>query len=296
VTDNPYHLSRPQLVRRLLDAFARYQDQRIREGHLKKLIDANIKQQRSLREKNRHITRQKEELAGLNELKNRFLGMAAHDLRNPLTIMQMYSDYLLEDGDGLTEEQRDYLGIIHESSTFMRSLIDDLLDISHIESGEVTLEYKRADYIAFIHHLVERNRPIAARKEIMLDVETSSPAVSFSFDQKKIEQVMTNLLSNAIKYSSPGHPVRVRIFANQTVCVTEVIDSGPGIPEKDLENLFQPFHRSSVKTTGGEKSTGLGLTIVKRIVEGHGGSVSVSSRVGRGTAFRYELPLTPSPS
>jgi signal transduction histidine kinase len=235
---------------------------------------------------------QKIHLEELNQIKSEFVGMAAHDLRNPIGIIQMYSDFLLDlMNENLSEDQISFIKQIKNSSRFMLNLIEDLLDITKIESGKLELELKEANYVDFARANVKRNRIIAQKKDIDLELSIDIDTENLRFDPNKIEQVLNNFISNSIKYSHPNTLIKVEVTQEDGSILTKVIDQGQGIPEKYLPKLFDAFQRTSVKTTGGESSTGLGLAITKKIVEAHNGDVTAESEVGKGSTFSFTLPL-----
>ncbi len=238
----------------------------------------------------RELARKNAELARLNDLKNQFLGMAAHDLRNPLSIVLSYSEFLLESASALGTEQQHLLSQIHHLSRFMVRLVNDLLDVTAIESGQLLLDLWSADLTVLVRDNVGRNRLLASRKGIEIDLEVVDLPPTL-LDATKIEQVLDNLISNALKFSPPGSRVRVELARQDNQARLSVQDQGPGISPQDQERLFKPFQRTRDQSTGGEKSTGLGLVIVKQIVEGHGGRIELSSQVGQGSMFTVYLPL-----
>lgn len=235
-----------------------------------------------------------EKLKALNEQKNRFLGMAAHDLRNPIGGILGYAEMLLEEED-LSEEDRTVVSKIEASSKFMLRLLNDLLDLSQIESGRLNLELADVDLGALVRENVELNRIIAGKKDIRIELE-SEDVPPVHADAGKLEQVLSNLISNAVKFSNRGSTVTVSLERGEAEAVVRVRDQGQGIPADEIQHLFQEFRRTSVASTGGEKSTGLGLAIVKKIVEGHGGRIGVESQVGTGSVFHVSLPLAGSPA
>lgn len=242
----------------------------------------------------RELARKNAELSRLNELKNQFLGMAAHDLRNPLHVISTYSEFLLDDlSNILDSEQVDFLTTIHDQSQFMARLINDLLDVATIESGKLQLDLQPVDLIKLTENNLVRNRLIAARKKITLLLETS-PIHPLLLDPTKIEQVLDNLITNAIKFSPTGSKVTIRVQSTEKEVLLTVQDEGQGIPADEVKKLFKPFQRTSVKSTAGEKSTGLGLAIVKRIIEEHGGKIWLKSQVGLGSTFFISLPIIES--
>lgn len=239
----------------------------------------------------RELTRQNRELDTLNRQKNELLGMAAHDLRNPLAVVLAYSKVLLSLGVGpLNDKQIRFLSSMQSSSEFMLRMLEDLLDISQIEAGKLRLELSPIDLHAQLVSNLELNAVLAEKKGISLEFTSQVTSAPVLADPAKIEQVLNNLVSNALKFSPPGTTVNVDLSADETGYEVEVRDQGPGIPPAEQERLFRPFSTTSVKSTGGEKSTGLGLAIVKKIVSGHGGKVWVESEAGRGSSFHFQLP------
>jgi PAS domain S-box-containing protein len=259
--------------------------------------DAVLYVLRDVTERNRaeaEIARKNAELSGLNEVKNQLLGMAAHDLRNPLSVIQTASSFLLEDAARRlpAEERTAFMHRIKDNSEFMLRLIDDLLDVARIESGRLDLDLVRQDLCAVIGENVSFNRTLAEQKNIRLDFAAECGLPPLRFDRSKIEQVLSNLISNAVKFSAPGTSVVIRAAFESGSAVVSVQDQGPGISAQELDKLFKPFSKISVRSTAGEKSTGLGLAISRKIVEGHGGRIWAESEIGKGTTFRFSLPVS----
>lgn len=238
----------------------------------------------------RELAKKNAELERLNEQKNRFLGMAAHDLRAPLTAIAMYSELLIDEiGDRLNEEEAEFLNTIHSSAELMRTIVDDWLDIAAIEAGVLRLDLQPENLAALVERNLNRNRPLAARKNIRLELECEDGLSVVQIDAHKMDQVLDNLISNAIKFSHPASVVTVRLARAEQGVVLSVQDTGVGIPADKLEQLFKPYKRIRAQGTGGEKGSGLGLAIVHKIVTGHGGRVRVDSEAGKGTTFYIEL-------
>ncbi|MBD3306815.1 hypothetical protein GF339_10340 [candidate division KSB3 bacterium] len=244
----------------------------------------------------REIAKKNSELERLNEQKNRFLGMAAHDLRNPLGAIQMYSEFLLEEvADLLGEEHREFLAIIHSSSHFMLEIVEDFLDIAQIESGKLHLNLWPVDLVELVRNTVTLSRAIAAKKHLTIDLEHEADIPVMPLDASKIRQVLNNLISNAMKFSPPNSTITVRLSSEDAQAILAVQDHGPGIPPDEVSTMFEPFARTSVKSSGGEKSSGLGLAIARKIVEGHHGKLWVESTVGQGSTFYVALPREQTP-
>lgn len=239
----------------------------------------------------REMAKTNAELNELNAQKNRLLGMAAHDLRSPLGVILVYSEYLeTEAAAVLDEEQREFVTTIKDTSEFMLRMVSDLLDVTSIEAGQLNLERRPADLCRLIRRSVTLNRVLASKKEIAVRFEAPAVSPEINIDAGKIEQVLNNLIGNAVKFSHRGTQVTVRLSATSEAVTVAVHDQGQGIPAGDLSKLFRPFSKASVRSTGGEPCTGLGLAIVRRIVEGHGGRIRVESEVGRGSMFCFTLP------
>lgn len=240
----------------------------------------------------RELTRKNIELERLNELKNRFLGMAAHDLRNPLGVLLNYSDFLIDEAASqLSEEHQKFLHIINNSAEAMLRLVEDLLDYSKIQDGKIELKLSNFDLVNQTRNQVEQLNTLSAKKNIHIAFRSNVHEVFVTGDVFKMDQVIGNLVNNAIKFSNPGSKIRVEISKYDEKVVLSVTDYGKGIQPENLEKIFQPFTKLSTTGTSGEKGTSLGLSIVKRIVEGHGGKIWVESVVEKQTTFYVELPL-----
>jgi hypothetical protein len=277
--------SRMQIVDLL---FSTYENAIQKNSELEQVNRELVMTQRELEQKNI-------ELARLNEQKNYFLGMAAHDLRNPMGAIFNTSELLIEEDLGpLNNEQKDMIGAVKNASEFMLNLVNDFLDIAHIESGKLTLKKEDVNIFSLLKNNVQFNHNFAVKKQIALDFQytdiESIPTISL--DGSKIQQVMNNLISNAIKYTHSGGSVQVILEKKDDHIHIAVRDNGQGIPESELQNLFAPFQRTSVESTAGEKSTGLGLAIAKKIVNAHDGEIWVTSQVGKGSTFHMSLPLS----
>jgi signal transduction histidine kinase len=230
------------------------------------------------------------ELESLNNEKNEFLGIAAHDLKNPLTHIIMASGtatrYYDRMNDNDIQEQFHSIGVV---AGRMQEIIANLLDVNAIERGGFTMNIVSFDIAPKLSATVRDYAARAAEKHIVLHYEASK-SVSVVADEQAVMQVLDNLISNAVKYSPHGKKVFVRLNASDTTVRVEICDEGPGLSEEDMKKLFGKFARLSARPTAGEHSTGLGLSIVKKLVEAMNGKVWCESELGRGASFIVELP------
>jgi len=240
----------------------------------------------------RELVKKNSELAKLNEMKNQFLGIASHDLRTPLSIILSYSDFLLaETAPTLAPEHAEFLRTIQSSTEFMLSLVNNLLDISKIETGRLDLDLWPTDILGIIENNMMLNGVLAAKKGITLSFSHDDPILPIQIDGPRIEQVLNNLFANAIKFSQPGTAIDLHIAQSDGSTTITVRDQGEGIPQEEIHKLFLPFEKTSTRSTHGEQGAGLGLAIVRKIVEAHGGSIAVESMVGSGSTFTVRLPM-----
>jgi signal transduction histidine kinase len=256
-----------------------------------RLRKQNIQLLEDLAGKNRELEDSNKELLYLNNLKNKFLGIAAHDLRNPLTSIRGLSEILIGEAFGpLTAEQEEYLTIINTTSDEMLSLVNDLLDVSVIESGKLELRTALGSLKDTLEERVKIITVIAERKGILIETNLA-PVPDVVFDSNRISQVIDNLVSNAIKFSPANSTIHITLAEAGNGVRVSVRDEGPGIPREEQARLFGEFQRLSAQPTAGEKSTGLGLAIVKKIIDAHQGVLEVESEVGAGSIFSFTMPL-----
>jgi signal transduction histidine kinase len=236
------------------------------------------------------IDRQNQDLRTLNDMKTTFVGIAAHDLRNPLSNIRMSIELLrMSDEEIPPATKQEILDQMQNQTSFMLSLLNDLLDVTQIDSGKIKIDRTDVDVAATIDAAIARQNQLAAAKwTTVLDDGVS--AGSAYADPTRLQQVLDNLISNAVKYSPPGSTVRVRAAHEHGLWRFSVEDQGPGITAEDRKRLFQDFAKLSAQPTGGEKATGLGLSITRRIVEAHGGKIGVDSEPGHGATFWFTLP------
>ena len=233
----------------------------------------------------------RERLREMNEEKNEFMGIAAHDLRNPLSAIQGYAEMIIEDAQSLAHRDLEGNGQrIREAAKRMTEMVQNFLDANRIERGELKLNMAISDLSPLLQSVLETQSPHATAKGQNIQLELPPTPTLALADVSITLQVFENLVSNAVKYSPPGKKIFVRLKAEAGVVRFEVEDQGPGLSKEDQKKLFGKFARLSAKPTGGEHSTGLGLSIVKRLVEAMNGKVWCESELGMGATFIVTIP------
>jgi signal transduction histidine kinase len=242
------------------------------------------------------LSERNESLLELDRFKDRMLALISHDLRSPLTSIRGYVELLLDEETGpLDEDQMHFLGVVKRNADRLDGQIGDLLLVAGVAEGNLSLTRSAVDVPRLVMEAVETASPHAQRKGIELDA-ACPPLRPIDADGRRLAQVLDNLLSNAIKYTPEGGSVDVRAWYEDDWIVLCVTDSGIGMSREELESIFDPFFRTEDAKERGIKGTGLGLVVVKAIVEAHGGGVRVDSEPGWGSRFTITLPAdSPAP-
>ena len=250
---------------------------------------------RELEESVDKIAKKKTELEELQAQKDELFAMVIHDIKNPAGLIKGLVE-LLRSYDLTAVEQSEVMDDLVETSRKIVALSQEVCKVMALESGHMKLNFEEASIENIIQTVSKRNESAAKLKSmgIMLELPTDLPALFV--DANKIEEVVDNLVSNAIKFSHNGAKVRIRAYKQDRDMVVEVSDNGLGLSEEDIKNAFQRGAKLSARPTGGELSSGLGLWLVKRVVEAHKGRVWVRSAVGRGSTFAFVVPLYPPQS
>lgn len=270
-------LAREDEVGQLSQSFCSMAKQ-LRESFLT-LEDKVARRTRDIAEKNIQLER-------LNQDKNEFLGIAAHDLKNPLSAVKGLSEEIVEYGHEMEREELiDYAKKIQRASHKMFQLITTLLDVNAIESGKMNINLHSADLLPIVSNIVEDYQTRAGLKQIELHFECEESAYLAWIDDNLAHQVLENLLSNAVKYSFYGSKIWIRLKAEEEFVYFEVQDEGPGLSKEDQLKLFGKFTRLSPRPTGDEHSTGLGLFIVKKLAESMHAKIGCCSAQGLGSTF-----------
>jgi signal transduction histidine kinase len=265
--------------------------------HMATVEEAN----RELTEKNKRLAQAVERLQEADRLKSNFLATVSHELRTPLTSVIGYSEMLLEGIAGaLNDEQREYVKTVMEKGDQLLQLITGILDISRMEAGEMRFDRSSFDLDEVISVALSTIAPHARRKRLQMNCVLPPELPKVEGDRDKIRQVVLNLLNNAVKFTPEGGRVEVRGEvaplkrgeATPGICVG-ISDNGIGIPPEHHARVFDAFYQVDNSSTREYGGTGLGLNIVKRFIEGHGGQVWVESEEGKGATFYFTLPIAP---
>ncbi len=244
---------------------------------------------KKLQEQNELISRQNEKLAELNYEKNSLISIVSHDLSSPFATVKMWSQVLQSESGHLTEDQKKAIDRIQQASTNGESLIRTILDVEKAETNQHKLQLENLDLKVFVENIVSDFKQSASGKNIQIHFETADKHVYMVTDRHLISRICENLFSNAIKYTPPGKNVWISLANSNDAVNIKVKDEGVGIDKSDLPFLFSRYSKISSKPTDGEASTGLGLSIVKRIVEELNGSVFCESQPGQGSLFTVVL-------
>lgn len=238
----------------------------------------------------RELARTVAELKRLNAYKDELLGVAAHDLRNPLNANAAFITFLLQDAGSMSDKSGVLLERLRANSEYMLRLVDDVLDFSAIEAGHVRLHREETALATVVAGVVETMRIIAEGKQVEVRYAAEPDLPLLQLDRTKVSQAVQNVISNAVQYSPAGGLVDVRLRADGRAAVLEVEDRGPGIAPRELPDLFKPFKRLSTVRLAKQRSVGLGLAITRRLVEAHGGTIGVQSEPGKGSTFAIRFP------
>lgn len=274
-------------------AFEHHHLLRERRRLIEELQQANATLEEKVRQRTRELSDKNIALEESNRIKNQVLGVAAHDLRTPLGGIHGLAG-LLRSEDVSAEEAKEFVNMIYDTSEQMQALLNDLLDVSRIESGRVDLQVGPVEIGPYVSDIEKYSELFARRKGIGLDVTCGPLSPVVSFDPQRIRQVIDNLLGNAFKFSRPGTTVTLDVRSTDAGLSVAVSDQGQGIRPEEVPLLFGAFQRTSTRPTGDEHSSGLGLCICKQLVEAHGGRITVNSEFGKGSRFAFTLPQPPA--
>lgn len=263
-----------------------------RQRHLEQQVADRTEE---VRAKNEQLAEQAERLQELDAAKSRFFANISHEFRTPLTLLLGPLDDALETDGSLSEEQ---LRRMHRNAERLQHLINQLLDLSALDAGGLTIEPAEHDLVPFVRQTARAFLPLAERKDLELVVEPEPETLPWPVDRDKLEKVLANLFSNAINFTPSGGTVHVRLTTRSTdgaapEAVLMVRDTGPGIPADEQDRLFDRFHQVDASSTRDQEGSGIGLALARELVELHGGTIEVESAEGEGATFFVHLPASP---
>ncbi|HVN49102.1 MAG TPA: ATP-binding protein [Bacteroidota bacterium] len=242
---------------------------------------------------NEMVDQLKQDIAKLKKLelvRSQFLGNVSHELRTPIFALQGFLETLLDGAIDDPNVNRDFLEKAHAHAMRLNTLLNDLIEISSIESGEMKMSFRYFNVKEFLASAVEDFQQVAASQSVALTLaENIDPALQVLGDRNRLMQVMSNLINNAIKYNTEGGSVIVSVRDEKNIVWIDVADTGYGIEEEHLTRIFERFYRVDKERSREAGGTGLGLAIVKHIVEAHGGQVKVTSTPGNGSTFSFPV-------
>ena len=296
----------------LTSAYTTYKGKRANVAYIRDITERK-RMERELQERNEQLDAQNEELQSraeelmtqqqeliektgeverANQLKSEFLANMSHGLRTPLNVIIGFSELMGDEVPGkLNDEQRQCLDDIQSSGKHLLNLINKVLDLSKVESGRTKLNLTNLALTEVIESLARTMLPILAPRQQGLDVKVEEGLPLVYADKVKVKEVLLNLLSNAARFTPDGGKLKIEAVREDNWCRVSVIDNGIGIKKEDQKKIFEPFCQLDNPLTKGRGGTGLGLALVKQIIEKHGGQVRVESEYGRGSRFTFTLPL-----
>jgi two-component system sensor histidine kinase ResE len=226
----------------------------------------------------------------LDKMRKDFIANVSHELRTPISMLQGYSEAIVDDIAESQEEKREMAKVIYDESLRMGRLVNELLDLARMEAGHLQLNIEDVNLSSFINRIIHKFQGLAKDNEIQLYADIETGINSVVFDPDRIEQVLTNLIDNAIRHTPKGGSVKLSVTSEDKGIMISVKDSGSGIPEEDLPFVFERFYKADKARTRGRAGTGLGLAIAKNIIDAHRGHISVQSKLGQGTTFSFIVP------
>lgn len=272
----------------LIDGLEMGSDDYIFKPFNARVLKARVRNLIRAREEQQRLAAENDELITVSERKTELLSLAAHDLKNPLTAIRELADVLREE---VGEHSDAFVpaDMIHRSSDQMLQLISSLLESDAIEEGRIPIHPEALDLASLAAEVIRRNDALAERKGQTIEMGMPTGDCTVAADPHLIFEAMDNLINNAVKYAPRESTIRVSVSSQDARVRFSVTDTGPGLSEDEQQLLFQKFQRLSAQPTGGETSTGLGLSIVKQIVDLHGGTIEVRSAPKIGSTFTIEL-------
>jgi signal transduction histidine kinase len=257
------------------------------------LQQSNMQLEQRVKERTQELQSALNKLAELNQLKSNFISNVSHELRTPLTHIRGYLD-LMNDGllGELSKEQATALDVMLRSEARLEELIEKMIQFSLEATGQFTLQIKPGSLCDVINLALKQAKIKAANRSVTLNIDLGNNDYLVKMDHEKIQWVVMELVDNAIKFTPPGGNVNINIKKGEDHVFVQVEDTGIGISSERLSEIFEPYHQLDGSSTRRYGGIGLGLALVKKIIEAHGSQVVVSSVIDRGTSITFQLPLT----
>jgi signal transduction histidine kinase len=256
------------------------------------LHQSNVQLEQRVKERTQELQSALNKLAELNQLKSNFISNVSHELRTPLTHIRGYLDLMNEGTLGdLSDEQTVALDVMLRSESRLEELIDKMIQFSLEATGQFTLQMKPADFYEVVNEALKQAKLKAASRPVLLSVDLGKNPCLVRMDREKIQWVVMELVDNAIKFTPSGGKLRVKLENVDDFAQFYVSDTGIGISAERLSEIFEPYHQLDGSSTRHYGGIGLGLALVKKIIEAHGSKVDVTSEVGKGTLVKFQLPI-----
>ncbi len=253
---------------------------------------ANQSLEKRVQERTEELQRALNKLSELNQLKSNFISNISHELRTPLTHIKGYLDILAEGSLGpLNPQQLDAIKALQRAEKRLEQLIEDLIQFSLASRSELTMKFTSFDLNQIIQTTIEKTQQRAKENQITLTTIVPEKLPKVWADKEKIEWVLMQLVDNALKFTPKGGKVQIRVVSDNGLVHIEVIDTGIGIPHERIPEIFEPFHQLDGSPSRRYPGTGIGLTLVKKILDAHGCEIRVNSHIGKGSCFRFSIPI-----
>lgn len=258
------------------------------------LVDANRNLEKRVQQRTAELQEALQKLAELNQLKANFVANISHELRTPLTHVRGYLELLASEALGeLNEDQQKSLEVSLRSATRLQNLIDDLILFSTASRGELTLKPNPVDLNLLLSPVLTRSNPKAIERKIDMKLEMAPDLPLVQADAEKLSWALSQLLDNAIKFTPESGKVLLQVVSDDKTAIIRVSDNGIGIPPERQKEIFEPFHQLDSSATRRYGGTGLGLALVRQIIEAHGSIISLKSAPGQGSEFSFNLLFAP---
>ena len=288
------HLGDPESIPKELRAFLEVVNEAYHQADAdRRLLERTMDlSSQEMAQTNAELARAKDEAQSASRSKSEFLSNMRHELRTPLNSILGFAEILAESTEGISKEQREYAGHIVTSGRTLLALINDLLDLANLEAGRLEFKPVPINVALALDDARKQAHRIATERGVSLAVETESPLPPLEADEIRLRQILQNLLSNAIKFTPSGGKIRLCArAAGGAHLEISVVDTGVGIAPGDHERIFGRFEQLDPSASRLYQGTGLGLSLTKKLVELHGGTLFVESEVGKGSTFTFSLPL-----